>query len=61
MNKIKQYGGYIAIVVSYLIINFLFLHKWITVEYDNNYAGGLAIPLFLPRMINVCSHWLVQV
>lgn len=42
--EIRQYTGYIAIVVSYLFINFLILHKWVTIEYDNNYAGGLAIP-----------------
>lgn len=42
--KIRQYSGYIAIVVSYVVINLLILHKWITVEYDNNYAGGLTIP-----------------
>jgi hypothetical protein len=37
--------GYAMIVFLFIIINLLILHKWIVSDYDNNYAGGLIIPV----------------
>lgn len=52
MKELKTNKRYLTIVVLFGLINVLILYKWITVEYDNNYAGGLIIPfLVLINMI----------
>lgn len=43
-NNISE--GYKTIIAVYSIINFIILYKWITFDYENNYAGSLAAQLW---------------
>ena len=40
----KTNKTYLTIIILFVLLNTLILFKWITAEYDNNYAGGLVIP-----------------
>ena len=43
-NNISE--GYKTIIAVYSIINFVILYKWISFDYDNNYAGSFAAQLW---------------
>jgi hypothetical protein len=43
---LKKYPGYVLTIAFYLLVNIWILYKWISFDYDNNYAGATA-SLFL--------------
>ncbi|SFI07396.1 hypothetical protein SAMN05443292_1211 [Halpernia frigidisoli] len=46
LNRNNFSNNYLIIITLYISINLLILYKWITFDYDNNYAGSLATQLW---------------
>ena len=54
--------SYLVIITLFILLNSLILFKWITAEYDNNFAGGIVIPfLGFSCIILNCGFFIVFV
>lgn len=60
MNGLRNNIKYSIIIVLFVVIQSLILHKWITADYsDNHFAGGIVIPfLGMTNLIMTITYFI---